>query len=151
MVIISGYTIHLESDGTGLSKFGMFLPGQEVCFIDHFSPLCHILIYYLTALKDQTIHIRIAGADAPEAAHFGKPAQPGADEALAWLKGMIDGKSIWCQLVRKDQYSRVVSGVSFALQKKRELTYESGVARLSSTSVFTWSLVQGQTALSRND
>ncbi|RFU31141.1 hypothetical protein B7463_g5217, partial [Scytalidium lignicola] len=32
------------------------------------------------------IHIRIAGIDAPEAAHFGKPAQPLATEALTWLK-----------------------------------------------------------------
>jgi endonuclease YncB( thermonuclease family) len=86
-----------------------------------FPSLCRILISYSTALKDQTIHIRIAGADAPEAAHFGKPAQPGADEALAWLKGMIDGKSIWCQLVRKDQYSRVVSGVSFAKETRVDL------------------------------
>lgn len=59
-------------------------------------------------LKDQTIHIRIAGVDAPEAAHFGRPAQPYAPEALAWLKNAIEGKIIYCQLIRRDQYSRIV-------------------------------------------
>jgi endonuclease YncB( thermonuclease family) len=59
-------------------------------------------------LKDQTIHIRIAGVDAPEAAHFGRPAQPFAPEALAWLKNSIEGKTVYCQLIRRDQYSRIV-------------------------------------------
>ncbi|KAH7924409.1 staphylococcal nuclease [Leucogyrophana mollusca] len=63
-------------------------------------------------LKDQTIHIRIAGVDAPEAAHFGRPAQPYAAESLAWLKGQIEGKTMYCQLIRRDQYSRVVSVVA---------------------------------------
>ncbi|KIJ64278.1 hypothetical protein HYDPIDRAFT_181924 [Hydnomerulius pinastri MD-312] len=59
-------------------------------------------------LKDQTIHIRIAGVDAPEGAHFGRPAQPYAEESLAWLKNRIQGRTIYCQLIRKDQYARVV-------------------------------------------
>jgi endonuclease YncB( thermonuclease family) len=59
-------------------------------------------------LKDETLHIRIAGVDAPEAAHFGKLAQPGSAEALAFLKGLLEGKTIWTKLIRKDQYSRVV-------------------------------------------
>ncbi|KAF7975978.1 hypothetical protein HWV62_8126 [Athelia sp. TMB] len=59
-------------------------------------------------LKDETIHIRIAGVDAPEAAHFGRPAQPYSAEALAWLKGTIEGRTLRCLLLRRDQYARVV-------------------------------------------
>ncbi|KII90188.1 hypothetical protein PLICRDRAFT_108674 [Plicaturopsis crispa FD-325 SS-3] len=62
-------------------------------------------------LKDQTIHVRMAGVDAPEAAHFGRPAQPYAPEALAWLKAQIEGKTVWCQVLRRDQYHRIVSTV----------------------------------------
>jgi len=62
-------------------------------------------------LKDETIHIRIGGVDAPEAAHFGRPAQPYAPEALAWLKNAIEGKTLYCQLMRRDQYSRIVAVV----------------------------------------
>ncbi|KAI6143432.1 SNase-domain-containing protein [Pisolithus tinctorius] len=60
-------------------------------------------------LKDQTIHIRIAGVDAPECGHFGRPAQPHAEESLSWLKNRLEGRSVYCQLVRKDQYGRVVA------------------------------------------
>ncbi|KAL4063066.1 hypothetical protein V8B97DRAFT_2026509 [Scleroderma yunnanense] len=60
-------------------------------------------------LKDQTIHIRIAGVDAPEGAHFGKPAQPHAEESLLWLRKRIEGRTVYCQLVRKDQYGRIIA------------------------------------------
>jgi endonuclease YncB( thermonuclease family) len=59
-------------------------------------------------LQGQTIHVRIGGIDAPEAAHFGRPGQPGAAEALAWLKSKIEGRTLWCELIRRDQYSRIV-------------------------------------------
>ncbi|KAH9919059.1 uncharacterized protein B0H18DRAFT_1029617 [Fomitopsis serialis] len=62
-------------------------------------------------LKDRTIHIRLAGIDAPEAAHFGKPAQEFAQESLAWLKTYIEGRMVYCQLCRKDQYGRIVAHV----------------------------------------
>ncbi|KAF8895191.1 hypothetical protein BD779DRAFT_1498029 [Infundibulicybe gibba] len=62
-------------------------------------------------LQNNTIHIRIAGADAPEAAHFGRPAQPHAPESLAWLRSRILGKRVKCQLIKRDQYSRVVAAV----------------------------------------
>ncbi|EKM75415.1 hypothetical protein AGABI1DRAFT_80027 [Agaricus bisporus var. burnettii JB137-S8] len=65
-------------------------------------------------LKDQTLHVRIAGVDAPEAAHFGKPAQPHSNESLAWLRQKISGKPIYCQLLRRDQYHRVVAHVCLA-------------------------------------
>ncbi|KAI0669021.1 SNase-domain-containing protein [Trametes maxima] len=64
-----------------------------------------------TGLKDQTIHIRIAGVDAPEASHFGRPPQPFAEESLAWLKSQVQGKFVYCELVRKDQFGRIVSSV----------------------------------------
>ncbi|KAG6331059.1 hypothetical protein ID866_8028 [Astraeus odoratus] len=60
-------------------------------------------------LKDQTIHIRVAGVDAPEGAYFGRPGQPHAEESLSWLRKRVEGKVIWCQLVRKDQYGRIVA------------------------------------------
>ncbi|KAF8153951.1 SNase-domain-containing protein [Crassisporium funariophilum] len=62
-------------------------------------------------LKNETLHIRIAGVDAPEAAHFGKPAQPYAAESLQWLREKVLGRHVYCQLLRKDQYSRVVAQV----------------------------------------
>ncbi|KAG0691481.1 hypothetical protein DFH29DRAFT_986269 [Suillus ampliporus] len=38
--------------------------------------------------------------------------QPYAAESLAWLKNAIEGKTVYCQLVRRDQYSRIVSVVT---------------------------------------
>ncbi|EIW66747.1 hypothetical protein TREMEDRAFT_34464 [Tremella mesenterica DSM 1558] len=60
-------------------------------------------------LKDETIHIRIAGVDAPENAHFGNPSQPHAQESLDWLRSTINDKRMKCQLLRKDQYGRIVA------------------------------------------
>ncbi|KAI6160994.1 hypothetical protein EDD17DRAFT_1591379 [Pisolithus thermaeus] len=63
-------------------------------------------------LKDQTIHVRIAGVDAPEGGHFGRPSQPHAEESLLWLKNRLEGRLVYCQLIRKDQYGRVSSPFS---------------------------------------
>lgn len=60
-------------------------------------------------LKDQTIHVRICGVDAPERAHFGKPAQPYGDEALDWLRKYILGRRVWIKPMHMDQYNRSVS------------------------------------------
>ncbi|KAL7418934.1 putative endonuclease lcl3 [Cryptotrichosporon argae] len=60
-------------------------------------------------LKDETLHIRIAGVDAPENAHFGNPAQPHAKESLDWLRRVLLGRRVRCQLLRKDQYGRIVA------------------------------------------
>lgn len=57
------------------------------------------------------IAIRLAGIDAPEAAHFGKPSQPYSAEALAWLKGYILNKRVRAYVYRRDQYDRVVATV----------------------------------------
>ncbi|RFU25027.1 hypothetical protein B7463_g11311, partial [Scytalidium lignicola] len=62
-------------------------------------------------LKGNTIHIRIAGIDAPESAHFGKPAQPLATEALAWLKNYILNRRVRVHIYKRDQYERVVATV----------------------------------------
>ena len=91
---------------------------------------------FVDDLKNETLSIRIAGVDAPEvfcvskcylpllsysipmfffifkASHFGKPAQPYAAESLTWLREKILGKVVYCQLLRKDQYSRIVSSFS---------------------------------------
>ncbi|KAI0319416.1 hypothetical protein OF83DRAFT_1170246 [Amylostereum chailletii] len=60
-------------------------------------------------LEEQTIHIRMAGVDAPEMAHFGRPAQPYASTSLDWLKSRIEGKTVYCHLLAKDQYSRIIA------------------------------------------
>ncbi|KAF9932654.1 putative endonuclease lcl3 [Linnemannia zychae] len=61
------------------------------------------------ALKDQTLHIRIAGVDAPEGAHFNMPAQPFSAESLAWLRKELLGKTVTVKPYAKDRYDRVVS------------------------------------------
>ncbi|KAF8856964.1 SNase-domain-containing protein [Acephala macrosclerotiorum] len=62
-------------------------------------------------LKNNTIHIRLAGIDAPEGAHFGKIAQPHSAEALAWLKSYILNRRIRAYIYKQDQYSRIVATV----------------------------------------
>ncbi|KAL1303711.1 hypothetical protein AAFC00_007063 [Neodothiora populina] len=63
-------------------------------------------------LKDQTIQVRVAGIDAPELAHFGKPAQVYGKEALEGLRGLIRGRFVRAKLYRQDQYQRVVGSVT---------------------------------------
>ena len=55
--------------------------------------------------------MRIAGVDAPEGAHFGKPAQPGAKEALDWLTSYVLSRRVRVYVYRKDQYDRAVASV----------------------------------------
>ncbi|KAK4046367.1 Scaffold-type E3 ligase [Microbotryomycetes sp. JL221] len=59
-------------------------------------------------LKDQTIHVRLAGVDAPELAHFGQPAQPFSAEALDKLTELVHKRVVHVHLYRKDRYGRVV-------------------------------------------
>lgn len=61
------------------------------------------------ALRNQTISVRIAGADAPESAHFGRTAQPFALEAKAELRRLVEGKTVWLDMARVDQYGRLVA------------------------------------------
>ncbi|CDS82213.1 uncharacterized protein SPSC_03033 [Sporisorium scitamineum] len=44
-------------------------------------------------LVQETISVRIAGVDAPESAHFGKPAQPFSKEAKQFLTSMVQSPS----------------------------------------------------------
>jgi hypothetical protein len=57
----------------------------------------------------ETLSIRLAGADAPESSHFGKPEQPMAREAKEELEKLVLGKQVWCQAAHVDQYQRLVS------------------------------------------
>ncbi|KAJ5573419.1 uncharacterized protein N7459_007846, partial [Penicillium hispanicum] len=81
-------------------------------------------------LKDNTIHIRLAGIDAPELAHFGRPEQPFAREAHTWLTSYLLHRRIRASLYRQDQYNRVVASVSvrraldFPPFRRRDVSYE---------------------------
>ena len=57
------------------------------------------------------ISIRLAGVDAPECAHFGKPAQPYSAEALEFLRSYILGRRVRAFVYRRDQYERAVATV----------------------------------------
>ena len=60
-------------------------------------------------LRNQTIHVRIAGVDAPELAHFGKPAQPYGREALDWLTRYVQGQRVRVYVRSRDRFDRVVA------------------------------------------
>ncbi|GAP86063.1 putative endonuclease LCL3 [Rosellinia necatrix] len=64
-----------------------------------------------SSLKNKTIPIRLAGIDAPEGAHFGRPAQPFATDALNWLSNYILGKRVRARVYKRDQYDRIVATV----------------------------------------
>lgn len=61
--------------------------------------------------KAGTIHVRLAGVDAPEGAHFGNKAQPYAEEAQTWLTDYVLGKRVRVKLLARDRYERVVCSV----------------------------------------
>jgi len=71
-------------------------------------PLVPICVLWLTSSK---IHVRLAGIDAPEGAHFGKPAQPYSAEALEWLKNYVMNRRVRAYIYKRDQYERVVATV----------------------------------------
>ncbi|KAK1918606.1 putative endonuclease lcl3 [Pyrenophora teres f. teres] len=62
-------------------------------------------------LTKQTLHIRIAGVDAPELAHWGREAQPFSKEAHDWLINLIHNRRVRAYIYRRDQYDRVVAQV----------------------------------------
>lgn len=63
------------------------------------------------ALKNQTIHVRLAGVDAPELPHFGRPEQAFAQEAHQWLTDYLGSRRVRAYVYKQDQYSRVVATV----------------------------------------
>ncbi|KAL4776807.1 putative endonuclease lcl3 [Aspergillus nidulans var. acristatus] len=82
-------------------------------------------------LRDNTIHVRLAGIDAPELAHFGRPEQPYAREAHEWLTSYLLSRRVRAYLHRPDQYQRVVATVyvrralDFPIPfRRRDVSYE---------------------------
>jgi len=63
--------------------------------------------------QNKTIHVRIAGVDAPETAHFGNKEQPFGKEALEWLRTLLHKRYVRAYIYRLDQYQRVVASVSY--------------------------------------
>ena len=61
--------------------------------------------------KAGTLHVRLAGVDAPEGAHFGNKAQPYAEEAQTWLTNYVLGRRVRIKLLARDRYERVVCSV----------------------------------------
>ncbi|KAL5335129.1 hypothetical protein BJX70DRAFT_333354 [Aspergillus crustosus] len=83
------------------------------------------------ALREKTIHIRLAGVDAPELAHFGRPEQPFAKDAHEWLIAYLQNRRVRVYLHRPDQYQRVVGTVyvrkflDFPIPfRRRDVSYE---------------------------
>lgn len=74
-------------------------------------------------LQGNTVHVRIAGVDAPEMAHFGRPAQPFGREALDWLKAYLLGRWVRAIPYSRDRFDRVVCTV----QRRRFLFFNSDV------------------------
>ncbi|KAL8987228.1 MAG: hypothetical protein Q9177_003546 [Variospora cf. flavescens] len=62
-------------------------------------------------LKEKTVHIRIAGIDAPEMAHFGRPSQPFSQEAYEFLKSYLLHRRVRAYVYKRDQYDRAVATV----------------------------------------
>lgn len=58
-----------------------------------------------------TIHVRLAGIDAPESKAFGMPKQPGSEAAKRWLSDRVLHKGVVVKLHRRDQYQRLVCSV----------------------------------------
>lgn len=57
------------------------------------------------------IHVRLAGIDAPELSHFGRPAQPYSQASLDWLTAYLSKRRVRAYLHKPDQYSRCVATV----------------------------------------
>ena len=66
-------------------------------------------VKYVT--HNHQIHIRIAGVDAPESAHFGREAQPFSKEAHDWLIQYLQNRHVRAYIYRRDQFDRVVAQV----------------------------------------
>jgi len=60
-------------------------------------------------MSTQTVYIRLAGIDAPEMGHFGRPGQPFAVESREELQRLVDGRTVRVRLLFKDQYKRAVA------------------------------------------
>jgi endonuclease YncB( thermonuclease family) len=63
----------------------------------------------ITCVHGRAIDRRLTTITFNKGRHFGRPAQPYYTESLAWLKENIEGRRIKCELLRRDQYERVVA------------------------------------------
>ncbi|KAJ1657013.1 putative endonuclease lcl3 [Dispira simplex] len=59
----------------------------------------------------RTIHIRLAGVDAPESKFFSMPGQPYAAEAKAWVTKLLKNKKVTVVPYAKDRYNRLLGMV----------------------------------------
>ncbi|KAK7746176.1 putative endonuclease lcl3 [Diatrype stigma] len=85
-------------------------------------------------LRGKTIPIRLAGIDAPEGAHFGRPAQPFATDALSWLSNYILGRRVRAKIYKRDQYDRIVATVYVRrLFRRKDVGLEMLKAGLATT------------------
>lgn len=131
-------------------------------------PLLRNLFYPIPktvkARKEQTLSIRLAGADAPELGHFGKPSQPFAAEAKDELTRLLGNRTVRCEAAQIDQYKRLVAtpyvwlppyvfgstNVSLALVKKGLATvYRQGGADYGSATFLSRVFFKAQTGLGR--
>ncbi|KAJ2485691.1 putative endonuclease lcl3 [Coemansia sp. RSA 2320] len=64
-------------------------------------------------LAKYTISVRLSAVDAPEVAHFGKPAQALSQEAKEHLSKQVLGRRVCVKPLAKDQYGRLVATVSY--------------------------------------
>lgn len=55
--------------------------------------------------------MRLAGVDAPELAHFGRPSQPYSQEAMDWLTSYVLQRRVRAYVYKRDQYDRAVATV----------------------------------------
>lgn len=81
-------------------------------------------------LKDQTIHVRMAGVDAPELAHFGKPAQPYGQEALDWLRAYLTGRRVRVIIHSRDRFDRVVGNPKIRLWPYKWVQRDVGLEQI---------------------
>lgn len=83
-------------------------------------------------LRGATIHVRIAGVDAPELSHFGKPAQPFGQEALDWLRGYLLGRRVRVLIHSRDRFDRVVANPKVRDWPFKWLQKDVGVEQIKS-------------------
>eukprot|EP00741_Cyanophora_paradoxa_P000375 tig00000403_g366.t1 len=62
--------------------------------------------------SEHSISVRLAGVDSPELPHGSNPGQPFGPEARAALSKILGDQTLSVQLLRRDQYGRVVAHVT---------------------------------------
>uniref|UniRef100_A0A7S1EQF4 TNase-like domain-containing protein n=1 Tax=Timspurckia oligopyrenoides TaxID=708627 RepID=A0A7S1EQF4_9RHOD len=105
-------------------------------------------------LSETTIHVRLAGVDAPECAHFGQVGQKHGPEALEWLRNRIQGKRVTIQVLKRDQYERVVATAWVKpswWRRQQDVSYELvragyGVVYRGGTAVYNGALKRLESA-----